>query len=48
MSSLQPYYHFKLDSQKSEPTGGKWLIHGNHYNQYNQLQNLKHPFRISY
>ena len=48
MSSLQPYYHFKLDFQKSEPTGGKWLIHGNQYNQYNQLQNLKHPFWISY
>ena len=29
MSSLQTYYHLKLDIQKvDQDTGGTWLIHG--------------------
>ena len=48
MSNLQTHYHFKLDFHKVEqPTGGKWLIHGNKRRKGNQLQSLELPCRIS-
>ena len=41
MSSLQTYYHFKLDFQKvDQHTGGNWLIHGTKHHKDNQLQRL--------
>ena len=48
MSSLQPYYHFKLDFQTvDQHTGGKLLIHGSKRRKDNQLQSLELPCRIS-
>ena len=48
MSSLQTYYHFKLDFQKvDQHTGGKWLVHGTKRRKDNQLQSLELPRRIS-
>ena len=47
MSNLQAYYHFKLDFQKSGPSGGKWLIHGTKRHKDSQLQSLELPRRIS-
>ena len=44
MSSLQTYYHFKLDFPKlDQHTGGKWLIHGTKRRKDNQLQSLEPP-----
>ena len=48
MSSLQTYYHFKLDFENvDQHTGGKWLIHGTIRRKDNQLQSLELPCRIS-
>ena len=48
MSSLQTYYHFKLDFENvDQNTGGKWLIHGTIRRKDNQLQSLELPCRIS-
>ena len=48
MSSLQTYYHFKLDFKKNDQhTGGKWLIHDIKRRKDNQLQSLELPCRIS-
>ena len=48
MSSLQTYYHFKLDFENvDQHTGGKWLIHGTKRHKDNQLQSLELPCRIS-
>ena len=47
MSNLKTYYHFKLDFQVDQQTGGKWLIHGAKRHMDNQLQNLEPPCRIS-
>ena len=49
MSTLQTYYHFKLDFQKVDlHIGGKWLVHGTKRRKDNQLQSLKLLCRISY
>ena len=48
MSTLQTYYHFKLDFQKvDQHSGGKWLMHGTKRCKDNQLQSLELPCRIS-
>ena len=48
MSSLQTYYHLKLDNQKlDQDTGGKWLIHGTKRRKDNQLQSPELPCRVS-
>ena len=48
MSNLQTQYHFKLDFQKvTQPTGGKWLIHGSKRRKDNQLQSVELPSRVS-
>ena len=47
MSSLQTYYHFKLDFQKVDQlTGGKGVIHGTKRHKDNQLQSLQLPCRM--
>ena len=47
MSSLQTFYHFKLDFQiVGRHTRGKWLIHGTKHRKANQLQSLELPCRI--
>ena len=43
MSNLQTHYHFKLDFQKVEHTGGKWLINGTKRCKDNQLQSAETP-----
>ena len=48
MSSLQTYYHFKLDFQKGDQrAGGKWLIPGTKRRKDNQSQSLELPCRAS-
>ena len=48
MSSLQTYYHFKIDFKNVDKhTGGKWLIHGTKRHKDNQLQRLELACRIS-
>ena len=47
MSNLQTYYHFKLDFQVDQHTGGKLLIHGTKRRKAYQLQSLELPCRLS-
>ena len=46
MSSLQTYYHFKLDFQNVDQHN-TWLIHGTKRRKDNQFQSLELPCRIS-
>ena len=48
MSSLETYYHFKIDFQKvDQHKGSKWLIHGTKLHKDNQVESLELPCRIS-
>ena len=48
MSTLQNYYHFKLDFQiVDQHKVKKWLIHGTKRRKDNQLQSLDLPCRIA-